>query len=276
VSGSIAGDLALAITGLVAGMYGTIVGAGGGFILVPLLLLARADLSAASVTTISLGAVFFNACSGAGAYARQKRIDYKTGLLFALMTVPTAALGALVVSRVPRGPFQLLFGTFLVLLAVFIFIRPGIQRQAVQGARQFYRTLRDSKGNVYEWSYPLAVGMSVSFVVGFLAALLGVGGGIMLVPVMVTFLAFPPPVATATSSFILLFTSVSASITHVFHGDFAGLEQSTALAAVGMIVGAQIGARISQRMSGQFIVRLLAVALAFVGGRLILGGLSGG
>ncbi|MGH2470428.1 MAG: TSUP family transporter, partial [Chloroflexota bacterium] len=84
-------------------------------------------------------------------------------------------------------------------------------------------------------------------------------------------LDFPPAIATSTSTFILLFTSLSATVTHGLHGDFHGVIESTALVAVGMVLGAQIGARVSQRVSGRLLVRLLALALAFVGARLLLG-----
>ena len=84
--------LLLAI-GLTVGFIGTLIGAGGGFILVPVLLLLFPHLDSEVITSISLAIVFLNACSGSLAYARLKRIDYKTALLFSLATVPGAVLG---------------------------------------------------------------------------------------------------------------------------------------------------------------------------------------
>ncbi|HEX2387234.1 MAG TPA: TSUP family transporter, partial [Candidatus Binatia bacterium] len=81
--------------GFVIGAYGTLIGAGGGFLLVPLLLLYYPQESADTITSISLAVVFFNALSGSTAYARARRIDYYSGLLFALAAVPGAVLGAL-------------------------------------------------------------------------------------------------------------------------------------------------------------------------------------
>src|SRR5690554_3005168 len=71
----------LVLVGLGVGVYGTIIGAGGGFLLVPLLLYLYPDLPPESVTALSLGVVFFNALSGTQAYARQRRIDYEAGLI---------------------------------------------------------------------------------------------------------------------------------------------------------------------------------------------------
>ena len=69
--------------GFVVGGYGTLIGAGGGFLLMPLLLLLYPHENAHILTAISLAVVFINSLSGAGAYARLKRIDYKSGLMFA-------------------------------------------------------------------------------------------------------------------------------------------------------------------------------------------------
>jgi len=74
--------------GVLAGTYGTIVGAGGGFVIIPAFLLLYPDDSVASSPAISLAVVLFNATSGSAAYARLRRIDYRTGVAFALATIP--------------------------------------------------------------------------------------------------------------------------------------------------------------------------------------------
>ena len=76
--------------GLVVGMFGTLIGAGGGFILMPVLLLMHPHVSPGQLTAISLAVVFFNALSGSESYAMMKRIDYKSGLMFATATIPGA------------------------------------------------------------------------------------------------------------------------------------------------------------------------------------------
>lgn len=81
--------------GFIVGTYGTLIGAGGGFVLMPILLILYPRESADRLTAISLAVVFFNALSGSGAYARMKRIDYKSGLMFAAATIPGAIIGAL-------------------------------------------------------------------------------------------------------------------------------------------------------------------------------------
>src|SRR5713226_9629285 len=109
--------------GLLIGAFGTLVGAGGGFILTPILLLAYPSESPEFITSISLAVVFFNAFSGSVAYARMKRIDYRSGVLFALATIPGAVVGALTTTYMPRRAFDLVFGLFMILAALFLLLR---------------------------------------------------------------------------------------------------------------------------------------------------------
>ena len=88
-------NLYLIPLGFVIGTYGTLIGAGGGFVLMPLLLVLYPEESPEVITGISLAVVFFNALSGSVAYAKMKRIDYRSGLLFSLATIPGAILGPL-------------------------------------------------------------------------------------------------------------------------------------------------------------------------------------
>src|SRR5512145_1409355 len=110
--------------GFVVGGYGTLIGAGGGFLLVPALLLLFPDLQPVEVTAISLTVVFFNAYAGTWAYARMRRIDYAAGLLFAVAGIPGALLGVWAVQFVPREPFDFIFGLLLLLLGFYLTIRP--------------------------------------------------------------------------------------------------------------------------------------------------------
>src|SRR4030043_433739 len=108
--------------GFVIGAYGTLIGAGGGFVLMPLLLLLYPGENPEVITGISLAVVFFNALSGSVAYAKMKRIDYRSGLLFSLATIPGAILGALTTPYIPRRSFNMIFGLFLIVAAVFLLL----------------------------------------------------------------------------------------------------------------------------------------------------------
>ena len=88
--------------GFVIGAYGTLIGAGGGFVLVPMLILLYPQEAPEVITSISLAVVFFNALSGSFVYIRLKRVDYRSGILFSAATIPGAILGAMTTSRIPR------------------------------------------------------------------------------------------------------------------------------------------------------------------------------
>ena len=105
---------------------------------------------------------------------------------------------------------------------------------------------------------------------GFLSSLLGIGGGILHVPVLATFFEFPEHVATATSHFVLMFTSGVGAGTHLLEGDYAGMLGLSVALAAGVLIGAPFGAEISRRLSGQWLIRLLAVALGVAGLRLVV------
>jgi hypothetical protein len=258
--------------GFVLGAYGTLVGAGGAFILVPILLLMYPQASPETITSISLAVVFFNCLSGSIAYAGTKRIDYKSGLLFSVATVPGAVLGTLATAYVKRGFFDALLGGVLIIASIFIFVRPDpvLRPRKKSSPHQFRRILVDSGGETHDFSYNLPLGLALSLIIGFLSSLLGIGGGIIHVPVLILLLNFPVHIATATSHFMLAIMALTATLMHIGTGGFEhGGIQRTIVLSVGMIIGAQLGAILSPRLQGSFIVRGLAIALALVGIRLL-------
>ncbi|HEV3097432.1 MAG TPA: sulfite exporter TauE/SafE family protein [Candidatus Dormibacteraeota bacterium] len=263
--------LAWVAAGIAVGAYGTLVGAGGGFALVPILLLVYPRQSAAQLTAVSLAVVFANVVSGSISYARLRRIDYRTGLILAPATIPGAVIGALVVGAIPRVAFDAVMGSALILVAVFLLLKPsGSVPVGLNGPWVVSRTLIDSDGNRYAYRFNQTLAVLASFGIGFVSSLLGIGGGIVQVPILTTFFGFPAHIASATSQFVQVATSGVGAVTHIVHGDYAGFVGVTIALAIGVIIGAQAGASISRRVAGSSIIRLLAVALGLVGIRLLL------
>jgi uncharacterized membrane protein YfcA len=264
--------------GVVLGAVGTLVGAGGGFLLVPLLLVAYPHERPEVVTSISLAVVFFNALSGTTAYARMRRVDYRSGLLFSAATIPGAVIGALATSRLPRGTFDLVFGLLLLAGCVALLVHPGRAAPASSHGNpgQVSRTVVERDGTVHRYTYNPWLGVTVSLGVGFVSSLLGIGGGIIHVPMMAGLLGFPVHIATATSHFTLAIMALTGTLAHVATGTFHhGVRRAAAL-AVGVLIGAQVGARLSSRLGGAWIMRALAVSLGLVGVRLLVQSLGGG
>ena len=115
----------------------------------------------------------------------------------------------------------------------------------------------------------LLTGTSLSTSLGFISSFFGIGGGFLYVPALVYLLKFPVHTATATAIFILTITALTGSVTHVAAGLFHhGVRRAIGL-SIGAILGAQVAARLSRHISGDWIIRSLAVALGLVGLRLV-------
>lgn len=262
--------------GLIIGTLGTLIGAGGGFILVPILMFLYPDDSTETITAISIAAVACNAISGSVAYNRSKRIDYKAGLVFAICTIPGSILGVYTTQFISRNIFDVIFGILLLGLALFLFFKGGkkasIALQTLRKKGWIHQTLTDKEGTTYDYAYDLKKGSILSVFVGYFSPLLGIGGGIIHVPAMVEWLRFPVHIATATSHFILAIMATVSVIVHYYNGVYdAPIVLKTVLSlSVGIVVGAQIGAYLSKHIKGLIIVKALAVCLGIVGIRILV------
>jgi uncharacterized membrane protein YfcA len=261
------------------GAFGTLVGAGGGFVLVPVLLLVYPHKDPETITAMSLLVVCANASSGSVAYARQRRIDYRSGGWFAVATLPGAVAGAIVVGYIPRREFDALFATLLIVLGLYLMLRSTIQAvvEPITGRGVVRREITDSHGHTFVYSFQMWKGIVISAGVGFISSLLGIGGGIIHVPVMATVLHFPVHIAAATSHFVLAFMAGEGTIVHLLTGTLSwdrSLAQAV-LIGLGAIPGAQLGALLSHRLHGGIIIRALAGALVLVGFRLALQAITG-
>jgi uncharacterized membrane protein YfcA len=259
--------------GFVLGAIGTMIGVGGGFVLAPVLLLLYPQAEPETIASISLAVVFLNALSGSYAYARMKRIDYKAGLLFAAATIPGAIIGALTTGYIPRREFNFIFGILMVISAVYVSLhRTGETEPAVEKNKRYTAgNIVETDGTVHAYSYDLRLGMGLSIIVGYLSSLLGIGGGIFHVPALVRILHFPVHIATATSQFILAIMALTGTIVHIAAGSFAqGGVRRTVFLGIGVVLGAQLGAWLSGHVQGMWIIRGLAVALAFIGIRIFI------
>jgi uncharacterized membrane protein YfcA len=249
----------LAPLGILVGAYGTLVGAGGGSVLVPILLILLPQETPATITAISLAVVFFNAYSGTIAYMRMGRIDYRCGVLFTLAGLPGAVLGTLLVQEVPRSLFDPVFGLLLLVIGALLVTKPLGNTN-----------MNHSDSPLVPSNNRMLLGSIGSAYIGVVSSLLGIGGGIIHVPFLIRVLRISPHTATATSHFVLTFIALAATIAHVVMGEFnRGLAQTTYL-AIGVMMGAPVGAALSSRLHGSLIVRLLALALCLVGLRLLI------
>jgi uncharacterized membrane protein YfcA len=245
-------NLWLVPLGFVAGVIGSIIGLGGGIVVVPVLtFLGLAPTTAASS---SLFAAFSNSVASTASYARQKRIDYRTGLSLGLMSVPGAVLGAFVSSEVTPEAFKILFGLVLFASCYYIFARRNLETKKSQ-TRQM-----------------LALSVGISFFAGILSSFFGIGGGIVFVPLMILGLGLLVKTATATSQLVLVFSSASGMLSHLFFGH-ADFDYSLWL-SIGAFGGGLVGARLSVELKENSIRFLVCAVMAVAAVKLFIDGLG--
>jgi len=263
----------LVALGLVVGAAGTLIGAGGGFLLAPLLVFVDPRDPPSVLTAISLTVVCLNASSGTVAYARMGRVDWRSALPFALASLPGAVLGALATRHMDRRVYDPLLGFGLLGIALLVVARLVLGRRTDTAGSDpkggTHRVVIERDGTRHAYAFSLPLGLGISAFVGFLSSVLGIGGGILHVPAMAQLLGFPVHVATATSHAVLAFMTLAGVLTHLADGSLVrALPRALPLGA-GALVGAQAGARLSNRVRGTAILWGLALALAAVGFRLV-------
>lgn len=243
--------------GLAVGTVGSLVGIGGGFIIVPVLLSIMPELGHTKIAAISMVAVAFNSSSGSVAYFLRKLVHVKAALAFSLAGLPGAVLGVYFERFVSQESFGLIFGGILMAYSIYLLTRSKVLSSAAGVSH------RETMGRSF-----YVKGSLISFFVGFFASFLGIGGGMFYMPMLTSF-GFLVQMAAGTSQLILAITSWVATSQHFLHGHIHFTEPILLQIGLGVIVGAQLGSSLSKKVSGSFILKLLAVGLFFVGARLL-------
>jgi len=210
--------------GFAAGVLGSILGLGGGIIVVPVLTFFGYSPTLAAST--SLFAAFSNAVASTISYTRQKRIQFSIGLKLGLLSIPGTILGAYISSGITPSLFKILFGLVLIVSAIYIFINRKIESKQHNQSKQV-----------------MLFAVGASFFAGIISSLFGIGGGIVFVPLMVIVMGLSMKEAAPTSQFILLFASAAGLAAHsaLGHPDFI----QALLLAAGAFAGGFVGARLS-------------------------------
>ncbi len=261
--------------GFVIGALGTLIGAGGGFVLVPVLLFLWPQESPGTITSISLAVVAANGLAGSVAYARKGRIHYRSAGWFTVAAIPGALLGAWATAHLPRRLFEVAFGVVMLAGSLWLLAKPGPAEREPEDASpvppgHWDCEVVERDGTRHRFHFDPVWGMAVSALVGLVAVLLGIGGGIVHVPILSYRLRFPVHVATATSHLVLGATAAIGTLAHIALGAFDHGLHRAGLLALGAVFGAQVGAWLSDRVRGGAILKALAVALGLVGVRLLL------
>jgi uncharacterized membrane protein YfcA len=234
--------------------------------------------------------IIFSALSASVAYFRQKRIDYKIGILATFLSVPGAVIGGYATKLIPSQQLAILFSLslFVVGLRMILFPRerskdvgprdlkegPAGNHGKSKNARsdgmhhRWKRSIIDAAGHEFTYESNIIPALPFFFLAGILSGLFGIGGGIVIVPALEVVAGFPMHLAVATSMFTMIFTSISSATTHLYLGHV--LFDYVIFFIIGIVAGAQGGARLARRMRGSAIERLFGMTMLMIGAYLIV------
>lgn len=258
-----------AFTGIIAAMLGL----GGGFLNIPIMHYVANERISVAIGT-SLFIIMFTSFSATVEYARKGAIDYKLGLILAVASIPGAFLGAYLTGWIQEIILKSIFGAALVAVGFSMIFKNRIknvgsfqetlkkekpEKRSILGWR---RVIKFVNGGSHEYFVNLPLGLIFSFMAGLASGLLGVGGGIVQVPVLNIALGVPMIVAVATSVFIIALTSLAGSFEHIMLGQVNW--QIGFVMIIGAVIGAQIGARITLKMAPHLLRKIFGVALILI------------
>jgi uncharacterized membrane protein YfcA len=219
------------------------VGLGGGFVVIPLLRVAFGVPPAQAAGT-SLLLVFANTAASTFGYLRDRVVDLRLAVPLTISAVPGSIAGVLAVKRFSPTGFDMAYGVVLIVLAVLVLGRRRMTSRPVE-ERTFAHDPR--------------VALAAGFGVGFFSSLFGIGGGVVLIPLLLILARMPPHVVTATSAFVITTTAPVGIVAHAIGHDVDWVFATPLL--LGGIVGGSLGPPIAKRVSSPNLITLLATAL---------------
>jgi uncharacterized membrane protein YfcA len=238
------------LVGLVAGFLSGLFGVGGGILIVPALVLLLGFTQRLAHGT-SLAAVLPIAVASLTSYAVEDKVDWKVGALLAVGAVAGAVIGTHILHRLPHDMLAIIFAVLLVATAVRLL---------------FDHSDAGGRGDLHPLTIVSLV--IVGLITGVLAGLLGVGGGIFVVPAMVVGYGIPAAVAKGTSLAMIVPTSIVGTWRNRANHN-VDLRVAVVLGLAG-VVSAFIGGKISVGMSERTSNILFALLLLFVAARMAL------
>ena len=253
--------LLLIAGGAGAGLFGSLLGLGGGVLIVPLLTLGF-GLPLHQAVGVSLVCVIMTSSAASGVYLERHVANLRLGMTLELFTAVGALVGASIAFLLEEQVLEALFAAVLIYVAVTMLVGghatpvdaetpsasgpPGEPTTADLLSGEGYRVRR------------LGLGLVGSTGAGVASALFGIGGGIIKVPVMHVAMGVPLHVATATSNLMIGITASASALIYLVRGEIDPYVAGTT--AIGVFVGATVGSRIADRIDPR-VLRLLFVAI---------------
>jgi uncharacterized membrane protein YfcA len=262
--------------GFISGMFGI----GGGFLMTPLLIFIGISPAVAVASVASHIAA--SSCTGAITYWRRRAIDVALAMMLLSAGIIGTAFGVWLFTELRAlDQLDLVIGLSYVTLlsivgALMIYESVRAELRARKGMPATLRRpgshnwvhglplkMRFKRSKIYVSAIPV---WGIGFVIGFIGAILGIGGGFLLVPMLIYFLRVPTATVIGTSMVLTLITMASATVMHAVTNHLVDAILALIL-MVGGVIGAQFGVRTGQRMRGERLRLLLGLLVFAVGMR---------
>lgn len=263
--------------GIITAFIGSLVGLGGGAILIPMLLfLSRhtTDFAWATPQTVvgmSLIVMVFTALSSTISYFKAGRVDYRSGLIFLSGSLPGTIIGSWLNGFFSSNHFTIYFGLLIIAISGLFFVKRRDQHRQYDPSDKAVRTF-SINDEVFQYKINIPVAFIISLIVGTISGMFGIGGGSIIVPTMILLFGFPTHIAIATSMFMIFFISLVGAGTHIVMGHI--IWSYALFLIIGAWIGGKLGARVNQLLKGNLIEWILRITIVIIGIRLILDGLS--
>jgi uncharacterized membrane protein YfcA len=263
----------------VAGVLGSLLGLGGGIIVIPLLtLLMHIDIRYA--IGASIVSVIATSSGAAAAYVREHMTNLRVGMFLELGTTSGALVGAYIAGHINPSWLFIIFGVILGYSAVEMVrhrsddgsraVPPDYlaDRLALHG-QYFDQSL--GRNVTYRVAHTL-LGLALMFVAGCVSGLLGIGSGALKVPAMDLAMRLPIKVSTATSNFMIGVTAATSAGVYFARGDINPFV--AAPVAAGVLLGATAGSRLLGRLSGRSVRMVFVVVLVAISVEMLMKGIK--
>ncbi len=256
-----------------AGFFGSLVGLGGGVIVVPALtLIYGVDIHYA--IGASIVSVIATSSGAAAAYVREGMTNLRTAMLLEIGTTTGAVSGAFL-AGILHGPWLfVIFGGMLAASAVMMLLRLGDSDRPVPpdgwaDRLQLHGSYFDESQH-REVEYRVAhtrLGLCLMYLAGAVSGLLGIGSGVLKVPAMDLAMRIPIKVSTATSNFMIGVTAAASAGVYFARGDVDPFI--AAPVALGVVLGAVLGSRVLARIDNRLLRIVFVAILLFVSAQMI-------
>lgn len=268
--------------GVAAGLFGSLLGLGGGVLIVPLLTLGF-GLPLLTTIGVSLVCVIVTSGAASGVYLERNIANLRLGMTLELFTASGALIGGLVAFLLDERVLEFLFAALLFYVALTM-----ARRRVVGEADPVDAGVADAEGRVVvparatsfagRLSGPgyevrrIVPGAIASVGAGVISALLGIGGGLIKVPVLHLIMGVPLRVATATSNLMIGITASASAIIYLLRGQIDPFVAGPT--AIGVFLGATLGSRTAHRLDLRVLRALFVVILLYTGWQMLQRALS--